>query len=50
MFFLIIFARQNINVKQWEKINKEGEYFFLYYVAKVGEFMKLPCACEDINR
>ena len=29
-FFLVIFARKKVNVKQWENINKEGVEFFSY--------------------
>ena len=52
-FFMNYFWAKNIswhiNVKQWENINKEREEFlFLYHVVKVGEFMKLSYACEDI--
>ena len=38
-----------INVKQCENINMEAvRIFFLRYKVKVGEFMKLSYACEDI--
>ena len=38
-----------INVKQCENINIEAaRIFFLRYKVKVGEFMKLFYACEDI--
>ena len=33
-----------------EETSTKKENIFLYYVAKVGEFMKLSYACEDINR
>ena len=52
-FFNELFVREkNILVHQCETVRKHQRgrtrIFFSYYVVKVGEFMKLPFACEDI--
>ena len=39
----------HINVKQCKTLTRRGKnFFFSYHVVKVGEFMKLSYACEDI--
>ena len=54
MFFFMSYlcAKKNILVHQYETVRKHQRertrIFFSYYVVKVGEFMKLPFACEDI--
>ena len=51
-FYLVIFARKNILVYQCETVRKHQQgramIFFSYYEVKVGEFMKLSYACEEI--
>ena len=53
VFSLVIFGRKHILAYQCEieRKNQQGEgriTFFSYHVVKVGEFMKLSYASEDI--